>query len=73
MHRGSTTFETCDMDIPSFFPFLFFTNGQQSDGKVQTVLRAETTANRTSTLFKHLRRQDANAKLAVKYSAAGNK
>lgn len=73
MHRGSTTFETCDMDIPSFFSFLFFTNGQQSDGKVQTVLRAETTANRTSTLFKHLRRQDANAKLAVKYSAAGNK
>lgn len=34
MHRGSTTFETCDMDIPSFFSFLFFTNGQQSDGKV---------------------------------------
>lgn len=52
------------MDIPSFCLF---------DGKVQTVLRAETTANRTSTLFKHLRRQDANAKLAVKYSAAGNK
>lgn len=64
VHRGSTTFETCDMDIPSFCLF---------DGKVQTVLRAETTANRTSTLFKHLRRQDANAKLAVKYSAAGNK
>lgn len=30
VHRGSTTFETCDMDIPSFFLFFF----SQMDSKV---------------------------------------